>query len=279
MANPRNQTSVAQLRELLADASTFFLVDYQGLSAGDMHKLRAKVRAAGGRLLVTKNTLIHVVLKEHGVEGFEATLQGPTALVLVGDDPVAPAKALTDFAKDHPKDLPAAKGGRLQGSIVGPEALAKIATLPIPRAALRAARRRAPGADVAARGRAAGPPAEPGFGDRQLRQTSARRKADGFRQDRDGGTALGPDRARARRTRGCPQGDLGRRGCRGDAGGHDDGGRRRVAKPPPSRRSRPSSPCRSSRPATRSFRSSRKCAPSRASASRRPRTWSRAAAS
>ncbi len=130
MANPRNQASVAQLRELLADASTFFLVDYQGLSAGDLHALRAKVRAAGGRLLVAKNTLVNVVLKEHGVEGFEATLQGPTAIVLVGEDPVAPAKALTDFAKDHPKDLPAAKGGRLQGSIVGPETLAKIAKLP-----------------------------------------------------------------------------------------------------------------------------------------------------
>ena len=130
MANPRNQTSAAQLRELLADASTFFLVDYQGLSAGDMHKLRARVRNAGGRLLVAKNTLIHVVHKEHGVDGFEATLQGPTALVLVGEDPVAPAKALTDFAKEHPRDLPAAKGGRLQGSLVGPEALAKIAKLP-----------------------------------------------------------------------------------------------------------------------------------------------------
>jgi large subunit ribosomal protein L10 len=130
MANPRNQTSTAQLRELLADASTFFLVDYQGLSAGDMHKLRARVRNAGGRLLVAKNTLIHVVLREHGVEGFEDTLQGPTALVLVGEDPVAPAKALTDFAKEHPRDLPAAKGGRLQGALVGPEALAKIAKLP-----------------------------------------------------------------------------------------------------------------------------------------------------
>ena len=130
MANPRNQASVAQLRELLADASTFFLVDYQGLSAGDLHALRANVRAAGGRLLVAKNTLVNVVLKEHGVEGFDATLQGPTAIVLVGEDPVAPAKALTDFAKDHPKDLPAAKGGRLQGSVVGPETLAKIAKLP-----------------------------------------------------------------------------------------------------------------------------------------------------
>jgi large subunit ribosomal protein L10 len=129
MANPRNEASVAQLRDLLAGASTFFLVDYQGLSAGELHKLRAQVRAAGGRMLVAKNTLINVVLAEHGVEGFEG-LTGPTALVLVGDDPVAPAKALADHAKAHAKDLPHAKGGYLQGTVVGPEALAKIATLP-----------------------------------------------------------------------------------------------------------------------------------------------------
>jgi large subunit ribosomal protein L10 len=130
MANPRNDASVAQLRELLAGASTFFLVDYQGLSAGELNALRAKVRAAGGRVLVAKNTLINVVLKEHGVSGFDDQLKGPTALVLIGDDMVAPAKALTDYAKGHPRDLPSAKGGYLQGSLVGPEALAKIATLP-----------------------------------------------------------------------------------------------------------------------------------------------------
>jgi large subunit ribosomal protein L10 len=130
MANPRNQASVAQLRDLLAQASTFFLVDYQGLSAGELHRLRAQVRASGGRLLVAKNTLINVVLEGRGVEGFAKTLTGPTALVLVDDDPVAPAKALTDHAKAHAKDLPVAKGGYLQGSVVGPEALAKIATLP-----------------------------------------------------------------------------------------------------------------------------------------------------
>ena len=130
MANPRNLASVAQLRELLAGASTFFLVDYQGLSAGELHRLRAQVRAAGGRLLVAKNTLINVVLDEHGIEGLQASLSGPTALVLVGDDMVAPAKALADHAKAHAKDLPVAKGGYLQGSVVGPEALARIATLP-----------------------------------------------------------------------------------------------------------------------------------------------------
>ena len=130
MANPRNEANVAALREVLADAVTFFVVDYQGLTAGELGTLRAKVREAGGRLLVAKNTLINVVLKDQGLDGFDETLKGPTALVLIGDDPVAPAKALTDFAKDHPKELPTAKGGLLQGGQVGAEALAKIAKLP-----------------------------------------------------------------------------------------------------------------------------------------------------
>lgn len=130
MANPRNEASVNALRGLLADAKTFFLVDYQGLSAGEFNSLRRQVRDAGGRILVAKNTLINVVLKEQGLGGYDETLRGPTALVLIGEDPVAPAKALSDFAKGHAKDLPIAKGGMLQGGQVGPEALAKIATLP-----------------------------------------------------------------------------------------------------------------------------------------------------
>lgn len=130
MANPRNEATVAKLREQLGDASTFFLVDYQGLSAGEFGSLRAKVRAAGGRILVAKNTLINVVLKEQGVEEFEDTLQGPTALVLIGEELVAPIKAITDFSKDHPKELPVSKGGRLEGSVLGEDALTRISKLP-----------------------------------------------------------------------------------------------------------------------------------------------------
>src|SRR5690554_4804585 len=83
MANPRNDASVANLREQLGEAQTFFLVDYQGLSADDLGSLRNAVRAAGGKILIAKNTLINVVLKEQGVEGFDDVLKGPTALVLV----------------------------------------------------------------------------------------------------------------------------------------------------------------------------------------------------
>ncbi len=130
MANPRNVATVAALREQLGDAKTFFLVEYQGLSAGEFARLRANVRSAGGRILVAKNTLIRVVLKEQGVEGFDETLTGPTALVLVGAEFVGPVKAIADFAKDHPKELPKSKGGRLEGSVLGEDALTRVAKLP-----------------------------------------------------------------------------------------------------------------------------------------------------
>lgn len=129
MANPRNAKSAQELRGLLAESKTFFLVNYQGLSAGELTNLRQKIRDAGGRMLVAKNTLINLVVEEQGVTGLESTLSGPTALVLVGDDPVAPAKVLTDFAKAN-RDLPEAKGGLMEGAVVDAAALSRIAKLP-----------------------------------------------------------------------------------------------------------------------------------------------------
>ncbi|HLR47287.1 MAG TPA: 50S ribosomal protein L10 [Deinococcales bacterium] len=130
MANPRNEAAVKELRSLLEGGDTFFLVDYQGLSAADLNSLRTKVRTEGGRILVAKNTLINIVLNEQGVEGFADQLTGPTALLLTGEDPVGSVKVVTDFAKDHAKNLPVAKGGMLQGVKIGPETFEKVAKLP-----------------------------------------------------------------------------------------------------------------------------------------------------
>ena len=130
MANPRNIQSVEALRGILAGADTFFLVNYQGLSAGEISALRSKLRVVGGRMLVAKNTLINVVLKEQGVSDLGDVLQGPTALVLFSGDPVAPAKVLAEFAKSHAKKLPTAKGGRLQGARIEASAIERIAKLP-----------------------------------------------------------------------------------------------------------------------------------------------------
>ena len=130
MTNPKNVASVEMLKSVLAEAKTFFLVDYQGLGAEEINVLRTKIRAAGGRMLVAKNRLINVVLQDQGVDGFQDILKGPTALVVVGDDPVGPAKALVDFADEHLLDLPLPKGGLLEGTVVASEAINRIAELP-----------------------------------------------------------------------------------------------------------------------------------------------------
>jgi large subunit ribosomal protein L10 len=129
MGNPRNEASVEALRQILTGTTTFFLVDYQGLSVGEFNSLRTRVREVGGRILVAKNTLINLVLKENGFDGFDEALKGPTALVLV-DDPIEPAKVMAEFSKGHAKDLPVSKGALLEGEQLGAEAIERIAKLP-----------------------------------------------------------------------------------------------------------------------------------------------------
>lgn len=129
MANQRNKESLAALQASFADAGSFFLVDYQGLTAGGLSDLRKQMRDSGSRLVVAKNTLIHLALTGRGLD-FAQTLKGPTAVVFVGEDVVGPAKALVEFAKKNDKGAPAPKGGLLDGSMIGPERFEQIASLP-----------------------------------------------------------------------------------------------------------------------------------------------------
>jgi large subunit ribosomal protein L10 len=55
-------------------------------------------------------------------------LQGPTAFVFIEADPVAPAKALSVFAKTH--QALELKGGLLQNRVIDTEGFKALATLP-----------------------------------------------------------------------------------------------------------------------------------------------------
>lgn len=55
-------------------------------------------------------------------------LTGPTAIAFGGDDVVAPAKILNDFAKKN--DALKLKGGVLEGQVVGADQIKALAELP-----------------------------------------------------------------------------------------------------------------------------------------------------
>jgi large subunit ribosomal protein L10 len=128
VANPRNQTNLAALRTSMEGVTTFFIVNYQGLTAGKISQLRRELTAKGGRLVVSKNTLINIALQD-AQHDFSDVLHGPSALVLAQADPAGIAKTLSDFAKGNDKGIPNTKAGLLTGKRIDAQTVEKLASL------------------------------------------------------------------------------------------------------------------------------------------------------
>lgn len=128
MANPKNVQTLSTLQQSLNEVETFYVVDYQGLSAGQLSKLRQDIREKGGQLIVAKNTLIDRALQDGGRD-FADTLKGPSALVLAHTDPAGVAKALAEAAKGNDRGIPTVKGGFLEGNKVDVSVVNRLASL------------------------------------------------------------------------------------------------------------------------------------------------------
>jgi large subunit ribosomal protein L10 len=114
------------------------LVDFRGLSVPAVTEFRRKVRQAGSRYRVVKNSLALRALKDTPLEKLGAKFDQTTGVAYTGKDPVALAKVLVDFAKEHP--ALSVKGGLVSGSQVldaeGVKALSAMPSLPELRARL-----------------------------------------------------------------------------------------------------------------------------------------------
>jgi large subunit ribosomal protein L10 len=124
----QKQETVTALATKLKRAPTVYVTDFTGLNVAKISDLRRKLRAAGVEYVVVKNTLALRALKDAQVAGLEPHLGGPTALALAGADPVAAAKVLVDFAKEHEK--PAIKAGLVEGRAITPAEVKQLASLP-----------------------------------------------------------------------------------------------------------------------------------------------------
>jgi len=128
VANEKNQQTLSSLKGSLTGVETFYVVDYQGLTAGQLGKLRKDIREKGGQLIVAKNTLINLALQDGGRD-FADALKGPSAIVVAQDDPAGVAKALSDAAKSNDKGIPAVKAGFVEGNRVDVKVVERLASL------------------------------------------------------------------------------------------------------------------------------------------------------
>jgi large subunit ribosomal protein L10 len=127
MARPEKVQAVTDIREGLEGAEAVFLTEYRGLSVQAVQDLRRALRASGAEYRVVKMTLAKLAAGDAGIDGLDEYLAGPTALAFANSDPVATAKALKDFSKDH--EVFVLKAGYLSGNILSPEEVSRLAEI------------------------------------------------------------------------------------------------------------------------------------------------------
>lgn len=125
----QKQTIAEELRGQLSSAEVVYLTDFTGLSVEAIGDLRRKLREAGAEYRVVKNTLTLRALEGTDLPDLTEHLQGPTALVLGGEDPVAPAKVVQEFAKGN-DERPTVKVGVVERRVVSQEEVTRLADLP-----------------------------------------------------------------------------------------------------------------------------------------------------
>ena len=118
---------VERYRDGVGAASHVYLVDYKGISVPLVTQLRRQVRELGGEYRVISNRLMLRAIGGAALEGLSDQFTGPTAVVY-GDDPVALAKVLTDFAPEA--KVLEFKAGLVEGKPVAGDDIKEIASLP-----------------------------------------------------------------------------------------------------------------------------------------------------
>lgn len=119
---------VGDLTERLASAQSIIIAENRGLEVAGATQLRKKARDAGVYLKVLKNTLARRAVAGTPFEGLTSELTGPL-MYAISDDPVAAAKILNDFAKDHAEQF-VLRGGALPNKVLDAASVKTLATMP-----------------------------------------------------------------------------------------------------------------------------------------------------
>lgn len=119
---------VDELAEKFSRTAIVIATDYKGLNVVKMNELRRKLGEADVEYQVVKNRLLKRASENTDVALMTDHFQGPTAIALGYDDPVKPAKALLNFAKDNEKlEI---KGGVMGGKALDFNAIKSLSDMP-----------------------------------------------------------------------------------------------------------------------------------------------------
>ncbi len=126
MPSQKKVTVVADLQEKAGRAKSIAFAKYSGMDVKTQNDLRAKIKEAGGEVIIARNRLVDVALNRP--EGLGEMLQEQLLTLFSYDDAVSAFKALKDFIAE--KGLPEIRGGYFEEKVITTAEVEKLASMP-----------------------------------------------------------------------------------------------------------------------------------------------------
>lgn len=127
MSKPERQAEVEALTAEIQASPNVYVTDFSGLNVLRMTEFRRRLRGAGAKYVVVKNTLAQRALAANRITTLDEHLAGPTGLVL-SVEPLAAAKVLTEFAREF--ERPTVKAGLVDGAPVSAAHVKRLGAIP-----------------------------------------------------------------------------------------------------------------------------------------------------
>jgi large subunit ribosomal protein L10 len=119
---------IAEVESHLRKSDYVILANFTGVTVADAADLRAKLAAEKAEFHVVKNSSLRVAAKALGLPDLDASLTGPTAVVVGGRNSPGIAKILRQFFKD--KQKLEVKAGVLGKQLISAKQVAQLAEMP-----------------------------------------------------------------------------------------------------------------------------------------------------
>jgi len=128
LTRAQKQEQIDAIKTSLGPAQGVFVMDFTGLTVGEVTELRDRIRSVAGRYVVVKNTLAKIAVAGSEKERLQEFIDGPSALAFTDTDAVQLAKALAEFAKAHDKLV--FRGGLVEGQLLDAAQAQQVAAMP-----------------------------------------------------------------------------------------------------------------------------------------------------
>ncbi len=128
ISRTKKEETLEKLKKVFTDGKSVVFVHAKGVSGNDTTALRDHLVANDVSYKVAKKTLISKAFEGKGIDGDCPELSGEIAVAL-GDDEIAPARSIQEFASKTEGDLQIV-GGVFENKFMDKQAMTEIATIP-----------------------------------------------------------------------------------------------------------------------------------------------------